>query len=463
MANSVTVFISKLTRKLAMAVLISALALVAYSLWIFTRDRTDFEEHRSALIAQIAAHRTQANDALAATSQMIVETKAAIEVQRQRIGQAEKVLMTMKEIEPGTLERLFGDKDVPATYDARLARLLELKTQAQTKTVELQRILVQAEQRKDAESLRSSELGRDEAALRNETYAVEHYLRAAWIEARWMVFGLFLCYLFGGLAVAILLYYCWSAWMVRGASVQLASTETVAPDVRESAVVIEDSLWPGETLWVRRAFLHGNDDELKRRSRFLLSWSHPFSCLAGGLVRLVELRNGRSDGERRVVYSCADDPFAELTLVSVPDDGSYVVRMSLVAGYVTGIDQRPVIRRRWKFWHRQSWVSGRFGYFEFHGPCRLLISGVSAMTADKLQSKEEAKPQNRRFSQAGVVGFSPQLALKPVRSVGFWRYCRGQSPLFDLWVEGSGVILTRGTEGRGRDGLRARLLKRIGL
>jgi hypothetical protein len=463
MAHSVTEFFSKLIRKLAMAVLISALAWVACSLWVFSRERSDFEEHRSGQIETLLAQRREAQEARDKAALQVKEATAAIEVQRQRVAQADKALATLHQLEPGAIDRVFGDREALAAQESRVVRINELKTQAQTKTVELQRALVESERLQASISTRLSDLEQQESELRAESYAVEHYLRAAWREGRWLVAAVFLLYLFGGLAVAILLYYVWAGLVSRGRPLRMSGQEYEAPVIGESAVTVEDSLWPGEILWIRKSFLHGYDQELTRRKRFLLSWSYPVSCLFSRLAGLVELRNGRSDGQREVVFASSEDPFAELAVVSIPEDGVFVVRLGLVAGCAAGIDHPPVIRRCWHLFSWQAWVSGRFGYVEFKGPCRLVVVGVSAMTEETLPAVGEGKASAGRFVQTGLVGFSPQLALKPLRSEGFWRYCRGDAPLFDLSAEGTGTLLIRGTDGRAREGLRARILKRIGI
>ncbi len=175
------------------------------------------------------------------------------------------------------------------------------------------------------------------------------------------------------------------------------------------------------------------------------------------------MRNERSDGERQVVFTCMNDPFAELAVVSVPDGGSFVMRAGFVMGMIADISRKPVIQRhwRWRSWH--SWVSGQFGYLEFCGPCRLIVSCVTHLESKKLASPDETKPVSCRTTLAGVVGFSPQLALHPVRTEGFWRYCRKGTPLFDLSLAGTGAFLTRTLEGRGCDGIKARVFKRFGL
>jgi len=228
-------------------------------------------------------------------------------------------------------------------------------------------------------------------------------------------------------------------------------------------MAVEESLWPGEVLWVRRNFLQASDDGLARKSRFTMSWRSFFSCRFAGLCRMVELRNGRSDGARHVVLACKDDPFAELAVVSVPEGAAFVLRAGFLMGLIATAQQPPVFRRHWRFNRWQPWVSGQFGYIEFFGPCRLVVSCVSALKAETVVAQEGGTSLSKRTAQAGLVGFSPQLGLKAVRSHGFWRYCKGRGPLFEVQVSGGGVFLTREAEGRGRDGFWARVLKRWGL
>lgn len=452
-----------MARKLVMAVLIAALALIAYSLWLFGRDHAEFTEHRAQMLATVERERETTRGKLAEQTRVRDEKNAALELQRQRNGQAEKVLKTLHELDPGALDRVFGDPERRKAHEAQIARMESLRTETQTRIVELQRESLKAGQERDALVARLSALDHEYAELNSEENAVSHYLRMAWKEVHWLVAGVFLAYLFGGLVAAIVLYYGWANWVGRGRATQLTASEAALPVIGESGVVVEDSVWPGEVLRVRRRFLHAGNEGLHRRTRFLLSWRMPVSCFAAGLTRLAELRNDRSEGERQVVFACADDHFAEMAIVSVPEGGAFVLRASFLMGIIANAQQPPAIRRHWRFFKWQSWVSGQFGYLEFAGPCRLLVSCVSALRSETLQAREDAKPVLRRAAQAGIVGFSPRLQLKPVRTEGFWRYCRSRAPLFDVQLSGNGAVLLREAEGRGRDVFRSRLLKRCGL
>jgi len=464
MANPVFTFLSKLIRKLGMALLIAALALVTYSLWLFGCERAEYEDRRAQLTQISATESTSVHGQLAEVDRKQADIVRELQTQQQRALQAERILKTIHEMDAGVLGRLFGDKNELKSHEDRIAQVEALKTNAQTRVVELQREFLASQNARAALAESLMKVQQEELALKQEKHPAEHYLRTAWNEARQMVIAVFIVYLIGDSVIAVMLYYGWATWVSRGRPVQLPAKGTAVPVIGESAVVVENTLWPGEVLWVRRKLLHAADDGLNRRKKLLLNWRTPLSCCAGGLSRLVELRNARSDGQRGVVFANADDPFAELSIVSVPEGGSFVLRASFLMGLIVGREQVPVIRRHWRLFNWQSWVSGQFGYFEFSGPCRLIVSCVSALQADTLAARDDGKPVMRRATQEGVIGFSPRMEFKPVRSEGFLRYCSGRSPLFDLQLVGVGVVLLRDAEERrGRDDFRARMFKFMGL
>lgn len=464
MVNPVLTYVSKLARKLVMAVLIAVLALITYSLWLFVQEHADYEERRARLIATTEGERQTLQTQLDKQKTRHQAAVQAVETQRLRMLQAEKVLKSLHDLDPGTLERIFGDREQKAIHDDKIERTGALKTEAETRMVESQREVVSADQARTELARQLSEVQREERALKEERFAIQHYLRRAWHDARVLIIAVFAVYLFGGLAGSTLGYFLWAPWITRRVKpVQLPPGGSAAPTVGPSGVVAEDAVWPGEVLWVKKKFLQASDAGLTRRSRLMLNWRTPLSCAAVGLTRLVELRNGRSDGERRVVFANADDHFAELVVLAIPEGGAFVLRAGFLHGIIAGLDQPPVIRRHWRIFSWQSWVTGQFGYFEFAGRCRLIVSCVSTVTAQTMVARDDGKPTTLRTQQAGVIGLSPRLEFKPVRSEGFWRYCQSESPLFDLHLTGEGVVLSRDPQGRGRDGFRAQLLKFWGL
>jgi hypothetical protein len=249
----------------------------------------------------------------------------------------------------------------------------------------------------------------------------------------------------------------------------LVQGDVVLPGVQESNVKVADELWPGEMLRVRPEFLQSSDEGLKQRRCLVLDWRRAFSCLASGLTGLLELRNHRNAGERHVGFASSKDSSAELTIVSVPEGGSFILRAGFLVGVITPSGKSVAIRRHLRLFHWQSWVSGRFGYWEFFGPCRLIVSCVSAVTVESLRANDTGERPSRWVAQAGVVGFSPQLALKPVRCLSFWRYFNERRPLYDVEISGTGVFLASESGGqarqrmRGNEGPTVKLLKLFGL
>jgi hypothetical protein len=463
MANPVLTIISKLARKLAMAVLIAVLTLLAYSLWLFVRENAGYETHRTERTRLMENRRADVSNEWMAANAKTETAIATLAAQQQRAAQIEKIIKGLQELDPSTLDRIIGDREQQAMNETRLANAIKLKTETQTKIVELQREVVLGEQQRTDLKLKLTAIEAEQEALREEKNAAGHYLRVAWKEGAWVVYTVFFIYLFGGLVVAIALYYGWAQLAAKGRPLQLRKGDVALPTFGESALAVEHTLWPGERLWVRKRFIQSADPALTRKLRLLPDWGRPLSWLLCGCSRLVELRNERSDGERQVVFTSMNDPFTELAVVSVPDGGSFVMRAGFVMGMIADISRKPIIQRhwRWRSWH--SWVSGQFAYLEFCGPCRLIVSCVTHLEPKTLASPDEAKPVSCRTTLAGVVGFSPQLALHPVRTVGFWRYCRREMPLFELSLAGTGIFLTRTLEGRGLDGVKARVFKRFGL
>lgn len=463
MANPVLPIISKLARKLAMAVLIAVLTLLAYGLWLFVRESTGYETHRTERVRLMENQRADVGNEWAAANAKTETAIAMLAAQQQRAAQIEKVIKGLHELDPSTLDRIIGDREQQAINETRLANAIKLKTETQTKIVELQREVLLGEQNRTELKTRLGVIEAEQEALRQEKNAVGHYVRIAWTEGAWVVYAVFFVYLFGGLFVAMMLYYGWARLAAKGIPLQLRKNQVPQPSVSESVLTAEHFLWPGERLWVRKQFLQTADPALTRRSRLLPDWRRPFSWMLCGSSRLVELRNERSDGERQVVFTSMVNPFAELAVVAVPEGGSFVIRAGYVKGMIVDISRKPVIQRHWRWSSWQSWVSGQFGYWEFYGRCRLIVSCVTHLEPKTLSSPDETKPASCRTPLAGVAGFNPQLALHPVRTEGFWRYCRRETPLFDLSIAGTGTFLTHAREGRVLDGFKARILKRFGL
>jgi hypothetical protein len=215
----------------------------------------------------------------------------------------------------------------------------------------------------------------------------------------------------------------------------------ILPEVSASSVSAEISLQPGERLWVKERFLQASDEGLSKKTRYLLDWRIPFTCCATGLVELVELAHRGNEGEAKLTLSNQGDPHSELALITLAEGASLVLRPSSLAGVVTAEGKRLVIRRRWQLFRWQSWVTLQFRFFEFVGPCRLVVAGSRGVRVERLDGRAGGVVAARRTNQDATMGFTPNLDYRPARAETFWSYYRGMNPLFDDLFSGRGFFL----------------------
>jgi hypothetical protein len=167
----------------------------------------------------------------------------------------------------------------------------------------------------------------------------------------------------------------------------------------------------------------------------------PLTCFAAGLTELIEMRHEGGAGERRVTLSNQADPHSELAVLALPAGAALVLRPSFLAGAVLPADGRLRVRRRWQLFRWQSWVTLQFRFFEFAGPCRLIVAGTRGVRVERLSAGEDGGVAARRANQDATIGFTPNLEYRPARAETFWSYYRGMNPLFDDLFVGRGLFL----------------------
>ena len=227
------------------------------------------------------------------------------------------------------------------------------------------------------------------------------------------------------------------------------------PEVATSRVSAEIALRPGERLWVKAKFLQASDEGVTRATRFLLDWRIPVTCVVTGLIELIELKAKADQGEQRLTLSNQANPQSELAVLTLPAGAAIVLRPSFLAGVIAPDGAKLELRRRWQLLRWQAWVTLQFRFFEFVGPCRLVVVGSRGVRAERLTGREGNPAPARRANQDATVGFTPNLDYRPVRAETFWSYYRGVNPLFDDLFAGQGIFLCQEISADG-DASRAR-------
>jgi hypothetical protein len=443
---------SWLGQKAIAAALIVLIALAGYALWLFVQEEGILESTRVQRLQEAIANRERLIAAKAAVEQRLVALAADVEKQKQNVKQAEKIMAALRELQ-SWWDRWFGNRPQQSANAEQLKKMEELKQSAVGKWSQLQNTITETAWQKDGieGALRrvEGEIGHLEASRSR----VRHFVVLAWDKTKWLILLALAGYFFGPTVWAFAMYYGVAAVMSRGRPILLGPEPSALPQVSESHVSVEAVLRPGEILRIKEKFLQTSDEGVEKRTRFVLDWRVPLTSIACGLIELVELRNGRGAGEYRITLSNGDDPHIELAQVEVPAGSSLVLRPSFLAGVIQRGDDRLEIRRHWRIFNWQSWISGQFRFFEFMGPCRLVVSGSRGVRAERLTDREGQPAPARRTNQDATIAFTPNLAYRPVRAETFWSYYRGMNPLFDDLFSGRGLFVLQETA---RDGAAAK-------
>lgn len=433
-----------LLQKLAVVILIGVLSLAAYALWLFIQDQQGTEARRIQRVELLTLERERLSTLKTDIEQRIAGLQAEAETQKQRIARAEKILAALQDL-ANWWDRLFGNPEQQKANEAQAARVEELKREASAKLPEIQRLLTHTTWEKEGLLLSLERVEKeliDTEKIESETV---RYLREAWDKTKVYLALAIATYLFGPTLWKLFLYYCLAPLLASGRPLKFNTESTLPPDVGESHVSVDAVLWPGERLRVKEKYLQASDEGLSRKTRFLLDWRIPFTSLACGLSELVEMQNGTAGAEYRVTFSNAEDPHIELAVVQVPAGSSLILRPSFLAGVINNAGETLQISRRWVIWRWLSWVTLQFRFFEFVGPCRLVVAGTRGVRAERLVDREGQPRAARRTNQEATIGFTPNLEYRPVRAETFWGYYREMNPLFDDLFAGPGVFICQET------------------
>lgn len=437
-----------LGRKLVGAAAIVALALAGYGLWLWAQHEGLLEQQRVQRLQQALADRERLQAAQTAIEDRLAGLRRDLAAQQERVQRAEKVMAALRELE-SWWDRLFGNPAQQAANAEQAKRMAELEREARGRFGELQGAVTLALAEKSGIEQALNRAQQEVGRLEESRSRAVHYLALAWDSVKWYVAAALAGFFLGPSLWALTMYFAVAPVMMRGDAIRLGPDPEALPEVGESRVSVEAALRPGEVLRLKERFLQASDEGVTKHTRFVLDWRIPFTSLACGLVELVELRTPGGEGEWRVTLSSSDDPHAELAIVTVPAGAALVLRPSFLAGVLQREGERLRIRRHWRVLCWQAWIGGQFRFFEFVGPCRLVVTGSRGVRAERLADRVGTAAPARRTNQDATIGFTPNLEYRPVRAETFWSYYRGMNPLFDDLFAGRGLFLVQETSTEG--------------
>jgi hypothetical protein len=437
--------------KFATGLLIVILGVTACALWVYLRDNVDFDQWRQDMVRTLTGQRTKLKTALADVHERLDQISGTIAADREKEKQAEKVIDGLT-TQRSSWDRYFGDREQQLKIEARLIEMNALRDSLEAEIQRKQEEFTHTTWERDGLEIALGKLDAKIQAIEARRSKVMHYLELAWnypIGHGWLrwpvktwVFLVLGLYFIGPTLGKLAMYFIVAPIIVRGRPVRLDVAAKPMPAVGRSEVAVDLGLDAGERLWIKEKFLQASDEGLRRKTRYVLDWRLPLTCLATGLIELVEMSNAAPTAtDLRVTLSNQADPHSELAVITLAEGAALVLRPSYLAGAIVGGGKRLDIRRRWQLFRWQAWVTLQFRFFEFHGPCRLIVAGSRGVRAENLVDRVGPDVPARRTNQDATLGFTPNLDYRPVRAETFWSYYRGMNPLFDDLFVGRGIFL----------------------
>jgi hypothetical protein len=428
-----------LFKKLSGVVLIVALGLAGLGLWLYLSDSLSFEERKAELVRVFNGEREKLQAAKAAQVQRQQSLEKELKLSTERLALCARALTSLGELESGW-DRLWGNREAQRDYARRSDELRALQQKERARVVELENALRLEGYTREGLDIALGKLEKRIEQARSTESRVLTYGRRAWDRCKFYLLVAVASWLLGPLLWKMSMYYLVAPLVSRGRPLRFSELRTELPEVLPSQVALEITLQPGESMRIKERFLQASDESLKKRTRWLMDWSMPFTSVACGLVEMIEISHPGDERLRpRATLSCSDDALAELSLIRIPAGTSLILSPRQIAGLMRQGGGGSRIRRRWVLWRWQSWVSLQFRYFEFEGPMQVVLSGARGIRVENLSGR--GAETARRVNHNAIIGFTPNLRYSPVRAETFWAYYRGMNPLFDDLFAGDGLFL----------------------
>ncbi|WP_066558313.1 hypothetical protein [Croceicoccus bisphenolivorans] len=265
----------------------------------------------------------------------------------------------------------------------------------------------------------------------------------------WQAFVALLLIITTPYLIRLLFWFVLAPMAERRASIRIAVPGGVGapmPPADASRTSLSIQLGEGEELLVRQEYLQSSSVRGAKETQWMLDLKHPLSSLACGLWFLTRIRGA---GEVTTI-SAVHDPFAEVTAITLPENGGAVVHPRALAAVVQREGQPMRISSHWRIFSLNAWLTMQLRYFVFHGPARLVVKGGRGV-------RVEPAGAGRIFGQDQLVGFSADLAYSVARTETFWPYFLGREQLLkDRVLDGEGMLVIEEAPMAGRKGKGAR-------
>jgi len=455
-----------LLSKVAFLLVVTAAAIGVFALYLYLGDSIRVERERTAQLLEAQVKAREVYERLEDVHTEILLVAKELDSAREKLRVANELVERLEGF-LSKLEYLFSSESEKKAIDEQLAQAKSNRENLGPliESLRVKHVNLRVDRTNLSDEARMLE---DKIAyLESSSSEMVRYLDSSWDVIKVYLPLALVLIVAGPMVLKLVAYYLIAPIFHWAKPIQFADARVPDPDILDSGVSVSLAIGEGEQAWIKESYLQASDESLNRRTRFVLNWQIPVTCLAAGLIELVEFASENASMNGAITASTQDKPDMELSLIDVPENGSLILRPSHLVGLIGPGAHAVTIRRRWSFGRAQAWMTLQFRYFEFVGPCRMVVSGIRGVRAERISSGEG---KGRRANQDSTIGFTPDLEFGATRAETFWAYFRGFNPLFDDVFRGEGTFLcqeiSKGENAgpiRFWTGMRDALLKIVGI
>lgn len=234
------------------------------------------------------------------------------------------------------------------------------------------------------------------------------------------------------IVIKILFYYILAPICQKRPPFRIVHADSPKSDYQftSSEVSLAFELQADEEILIKTDFLQTSSQKAKKRTKWLLNHSIPFSSLLSGMFMLTRIRS-LDDQPTSVTVSSQKDGLVELGVIDLPRKASLVLHPRSLAGVIKPRDEAIVISRHWRLTSLHAYLTLQLRFLAFHGPCRLIVQGQRGINIE-----QPNKLTARMINQNSTLGFSTTLVYSCTRCETFWSYFMGKDSLFNDHFDG---------------------------
>lgn len=215
--------------------------------------------------------------------------------------------------------------------------------------------------------------------------------------------------------------------------VRLNTIETMSVSCSfEPKDVLEVVVNADNELIVHPDYIRTADEGFSTTTKSVFSYRYIFTSLASGLQMLTCFKTDQVNS--KVFLSCSNEVENKLSVIKLSESTELVLSPRQIVGVLQQKGAPLVIKSKWIF-SPAAWLAGNLRLLIFSGQVSIILKGSKGIIIKELQ-------EGTSYVGEGVVGYTSNLQVQPVRTETFWAFHTNKRPLFKHRFSGAnGYVL----------------------